>query len=73
MSETEKAIIAAIIRGGLNLWASRLGKGPDWKPTAEDIQEIYDANEKTPEDFYKEAAGRLGVPWPPVEAQPLGE
>lgn len=48
-----------------------------WKPTAQELADILSLNDKTPEDFYREAAGRLGVPWPPVEAQPptppLGE
>lgn len=65
MNDTERAIIAAIIRGGLKLWGARLGKPEGWIPSSEEIAEIVLLNEKTPEEFYREAAERLGVAWPP--------
>lgn len=77
MTPEQAAIIAAIIRGAIELWGNHSGKPPGWKPTAQELADILSLNDKTPEDFYREAAGRLGVPWPPVEAQPpappLGE
>lgn len=65
MDPTQAAIIAGVIRGGLELWANHSGKPSGWQPTAEELSDILSLNEKTPEQFYKEAAERLGVVWPP--------
>jgi len=66
MTPEQAAIIAAIIRGGIELWANHSGKPKGWQPTAEELSDILSLNEKTPEQFYKEAALRLGLPWPPT-------
>ena len=59
------SLIATIIRGGIELWANHAGRPKGWQPTAEELSDILSLNEKTPEQFYKEAAERLGVQWPP--------
>ncbi len=64
MDANTAAIIASIIRGGFELWANHSGRPPGWQPTAEELSDILSLNEKTPDQFYKEAAERLGVQWP---------
>lgn len=70
MNATTAAALSAIIRGALEIWATHANKPEGWKPTQQEWDDMLALNEKTPEDFYKEAAGRLGVPWPPVETPP---
>lgn len=65
MNPTSASIIAAVIRGAFELWAQHAGHQKGWQPTAEQLSDILSLNEKTPEQFYKEAAERLGVQWPP--------
>lgn len=66
MTPEQAAIIAAIIRGGIELWANHSGRPVGWQPTEAELSDILSLNEKTPEQFYKEAAERLGVAWPPA-------
>lgn len=65
MDATTASLIAAAIRATIELWANHSGKPSGWQPTAEELSDILSLNEKTPADFYKEAAERLGVEWPP--------
>lgn len=70
MNAAQAALIAGIIRGGFELWANHSDKPPGWQPTAEELSDILSLDEKTPEQFYQEAAERLGVERPPT---PPGE
>lgn len=68
MTPIEAAALSAILRGLIELWATHSGKPEGWIPTQQDINDLLALNDKTPEDFYKEAAERLGIPWPLSEA-----
>lgn len=72
MSQIEAAALSAILRGLIELWANHSGKPEGWVPTEQDINDLLALNDKSPEDFYKEAALRLGVEWPPKETEPEG-
>lgn len=65
MDPATLALIATVIRTGIELWATHAGKEPGWTPTQQELDDILILNDKTPEEFYKEAAARLGVVWPP--------
>lgn len=69
MNPVQAALIAGIIRGGFELWANHAGKPSGWQPTAEELSDILSLNEKTPEQFYREAETRLGVERPPTPSQ----
>ena len=72
------AASAALVTGGIaqsivalvNLYATHTNKPEGWKPTEADWAEIDAWANKTPDDIKREAAERLGVPWPPVEETP---
>lgn len=56
----------------LDLWRQHAGKPADWTPTETDWNDLLALNEKTAADYKREAAARLGVPWPPPNpAEPL--
>lgn len=64
MTPQEAALISATIRAIIELWGAHSGKPEGWIPTSEDINDLLALNDKSPEDFYREAALRLGVEWP---------
>lgn len=70
MDAAVAAGIGAVIRGIFDVWATHAGKPEGWKPTQQDIDDVLALNEKTPDEFYAEAAKRLGVPWPPAPESP---
>lgn len=70
MDATTAAAISAVIRGAIEIWATHANKPKGWKPTQQDIDDLLSLNDKAPEDFYKEAAARLGVEWPATPTQP---
>ena len=62
-------IIAAGIAQGISaliqIWREHASKPPAWVPTDQDWLDMLALNAKSSEDYKKEAADRLGIPWPP--------
>lgn len=69
LTPEQAAALSAILRGLIELWATHSGKPEGWIPTEADINDLLALNDKTPEDFYREAALRLGVVWPAPEPE----
>lgn len=61
------AVILAIAQGAgalIEIWRQHAGHPSDWTPSQQDWADLLTLNEKTAEDYKREAAERLGIPWP---------
>lgn len=64
MNPTTALAIAQGINALIAIWREHANKPADWTPTPEDWAAMLALNEKTAEDYKREAAARLGVAWP---------
>lgn len=62
--------IAQSIVALMQLYKNHSGKPAGWTPSESDWLVIEEWAARTPEDIKKDAAERLGVPWPPTEETP---
>jgi len=62
-------VLAAAIAQGLaaliEIWRLHANKDPFWVPSDEEWDAMLELNEKTIDQYKKEAAELLGLPWPP--------
>lgn len=60
-------IAAAALAQGLaaliELWRIQANKPAEWVPTQQDWTDLLALSDKMPEDYKREAAARLGLPW----------
>lgn len=65
MNPTIAAAIAQGLSALIQIWRENANKPPEWTPTAADWDELLATNTKTADDYKREAAALIGVPWPP--------
>lgn len=65
MNPVIASAIAQAVSGLIAIWRENANKPPEWTPTDQDWTDMLLMNEKTSEDYKKDAAERLGIPWPP--------
>ena len=61
------ALAAQAIVAALEIYRVHSGKPVGWTPSAAEWDELEAFGRRTPEDIKREAAERLGVPWPPAK------
>lgn len=68
MDPITAAAIAQGISALIQIWRQIANKPPEWTPTPEEWDALLALNNKTADDYKKEAAAVLGLPWPPPAA-----
>jgi len=52
----------------IEIWRQHAGKPADWTPSQQEWADLLSLNDKTADDYKREAAERLGVPWPVADS-----
>ena len=65
MNPTIVIAIAQSVAGIIDIWREHAGKPAGWTPTAQDWDDLLKLTDKSAAEYKREAAERLGVPWPP--------
>lgn len=65
MNPITASAIAQALLGLIEIWRQNANKPPEWVPSQQDWDDMLTFNDKTAEDYKREAAERLGIQWPP--------
>lgn len=66
MNPTTAMAIAQAVAALIEIWRQHAGKPEGWTPNQQDWADLLTLNEKTAEQYKREAADRLGITWPPA-------
>ncbi len=65
MNPTLILALAQSAAGLIDIWREHAGKSAGWTPSPVDWDDLLTLNDKSADDYKREAAERLGIPWPP--------
>lgn len=68
MNPVAAAALAQGLAALIEIWRVNAGKPAGWTPSQQEWTDLLALSDKMPDDFKREAAERLGLPWPPMKS-----